>query len=272
MEGKSKADAAKEAAANNNNKKKATTKSTAKGAGKSKTNPATLNNNNNKNNNNKKATHHGRESKIGSSGRSGTIHSVIMKEHKHDVYKKYTETEVLGNGSMGHVAKVVVKEGAAGGSAYAGSVGGAMAATKTARNAAKANAAFLTKKSSSGSVGLTSCSEINQNDDTYSSRSVTQNTCYALKSIQLDRVSAAFIDELKNEIDILKTMDHPNIVKLHEVFNHKKQIYMILELCDGGDLYTRLPYTEKDSAYITGKLLSAIKYMHAHAIVHRARK
>jgi serine/threonine protein kinase len=37
-------------------------------------------------------------------------------------------------------------------------------------------------------------------------------------------------------------------------------------------LYTRLPYTEKDAAYITGKLLSAIKYMHDHAIVHRDLK
>eukprot|EP00536_Pseudo-nitzschia_multiseries_P005177 jgi/Psemu1/238292/estExt_Genewise1.C_940024 len=132
-----------------------------------------------------------------------------MTEHKIDVYKKYSEIEVLGNGSMGHVAKVVLRDD------------------------------YLT---------------------------------YALKSIQLDRVSTIFIEELENEIQILKTMDHPNIVKLHEVFSHKKQIFMILELCDGGDLYTRLPYTEKDSAYITGKLLSAIKYMHDHAIVHRDLK
>jgi serine/threonine protein kinase len=63
--------------------------------------------------------------------------------------------------------------------------------------------------------------------------------------------------------------DHPNIVKAHEVFSHKKQIYIILELCDGGDLYNRLPYTEKEGAGIVGKLLSAIKYMHDHGIVHR---
>jgi serine/threonine protein kinase len=63
--------------------------------------------------------------------------------------------------------------------------------------------------------------------------------------------------------------DHPNIVKAHEVFSHKKQIFIILELCDGGDLYNRLPYTEKQGAGIVGKLLSAIKYMHDHGIVHR---
>lgn len=61
---------------------------------------------------------------------------------------------------------------------------------------------------------------------------------YALKSIQLDRVSTLFLDELKNEIAILRSLDHPNIVKAYEVFYGKKQIYLILELCDGGDLYT----------------------------------
>jgi calcium-dependent protein kinase len=63
--------------------------------------------------------------------------------------------------------------------------------------------------------------------------------------------------------------DHPNIVKAHEVFSHKKQIFIILELCDGGDLYTRLPFSEMEAAYISGKMLSAIKYMHDHGIVHR---
>jgi serine/threonine protein kinase len=45
------------------------------------------------------------------------------------------------------------------------------------------------------------------------------------------------------------------------VFDNKRQIYIVLELCDGGDLYTRAPYSEKASASIVAKLLSAIKYM-----------
>jgi serine/threonine protein kinase len=172
-----------------------------------------------------------------SSRKNETIQNRILQEHNLDVYKKYTEVEVLGRGSMGHVAKVVLKENA--------------------------------KSSMRRSID-TEGSDILS--DPQRSSFVSKPACYALKSIQLDRISTIFIQELKNEIDILNTMDHPNIVKLHEVITHKRQIFLVQELCDGGDLYTRLPYTEKDSAYITGKLLSAIQYMHDHAIVHRDRE
>jgi serine/threonine protein kinase len=221
-------------------------------------------------------------------GRSSTIHSVILKEHKLDVYKKYIETEVLGHGSMGHVAKVKVKDGyAIGGSAYVGTSTHGKGGNKTALDAGKAKAALLMKGGYTSSFDVITTNtgagegggegESERDGGGSSGSSVNESSgdsgkSYALKSIILDRVSTTFIDELKNEIAILKALDHPNIVKLHEVFSHKKQIYMILELCDGGDLYTRLPYTEKDSAYVTGKLLSAIKYMHDHGIVHRDRK
>jgi serine/threonine protein kinase len=103
---------------------------------------------------------------------------------------------------------------------------------------------------------------------------------YALKCIAFDRISNEFIDELQNEIRILKNMDHPNIVKAYEVFyeydkkkkknllvttttsNHNndqiKMLYVVMELCTGGDLYSRTPYSEKDAAKIITQLLSAI--------------
>ena len=106
-----------------------------------------------------------------------------------------------------------------------------------------------------------------------------------------------FIQELKNEIDILKSLDHPNIVKPMETFNRRRQMFIIMELCSGGDLYTRDPYSEQQvrrnkyavysnyflpppltlsshfqAAAITGKLLSAISYMHSRNITHRDLK
>eukprot|EP00537_Pseudo-nitzschia_pungens_P016388 CAMPEP_0172400830 /NCGR_PEP_ID=MMETSP1061-20121228/47757_1 /TAXON_ID=37318 /ORGANISM="Pseudo-nitzschia pungens, Strain cf. pungens" /LENGTH=564 /DNA_ID=CAMNT_0013134251 /DNA_START=305 /DNA_END=1999 /DNA_ORIENTATION=- len=197
--------------------------------------PAKEGANGNKGSDGKKLSANMSNSSKRSSQQKRAVHSNLMTEHNVDVYKKYSETEVLGNGSMGHVAKVILK--------------GAGAPSTT-----KARTAYRNRE--------------------HTSSSIRQSTVvnYALKSIQLERVSTVFVEELRNEIEILKTMDHPNIVKLHEVFSYKKQMYLILELCDGGDLYTRLPYTEKASAYITGKLLSAIKYMHDHAIVHRDLK
>lgn len=190
-------------------------------------------------------------------GNKSSIHSIhggILRERKIDVYQKYREVAVLGSGSMGHVAKVEVREGEEGGSAYR----------------------YSTSVDSSLNGGVKSKSkpknvELQPTTSSLSERK-RHHIDFALKSIQLERVSPTFVEELKNEIEILKTMDHPNIVRLHEVYYHKKQIYMILELCDGGDLYTRLPYTEKNAAYITGKLLSAVKYMHDHGIVHRDLK
>ena len=192
-----------------------------------------------------------------------SIHGGMLRERKIDVYQKYREVEVLGTGSMGHVAKVVVREGEEGGSAYRNST----SMDSSSGGGGEGGGVLARVKSKSA-----------KNDDLLKSATSAiserrrHHVDYALKSIQLDRVSPTFVTELKNEIEILKTMDHPNIVRLHEVYYHKKQIYMILELCDGGDLYTRLPYTEKDSAYITGKLLSAVKYMHDHGIVHRDLK
>ena len=92
---------------------------------------------------------------------------------------------------------------------------------------------------------------------------------YALKSIQVARVSEEFLDEMRNEIDILRTLDHPNIVKAYEVFETKRQIHIVMDLCSGGDLYTRGPYSEKQSAAIVGKILSGIAYMHSKNVVHR---
>lgn len=42
---------------------------------------------------------------------------------------------------------------------------------------------------------------------------------------------------LKYEIDILKNLDHPNIVRLFEVFEDKNSIYLVTELCTGGELF-----------------------------------
>jgi serine/threonine protein kinase len=96
---------------------------------------------------------------------------------------------------------------------------------------------------------------------------------YAMKSIHLNRVTdPEFVEELKNEIEILRQLDHPHIVRAIETFENRNQIFIVMELCSGGDLYTRDPYTEEEAARIVHAILSAISYMHSMKIAHRDLK
>ena len=45
------------------------------------------------------------------------------------------------------------------------------------------------------------------------------------------------MDVLENELNILKALDHPNIVRLHELYRDDKYFYFITELCQGGELF-----------------------------------
>lgn len=95
----------------------------------------------------------------------------------------------------------------------------------------------------------------------------------ALKSIHLSRVTdATFVNELKNEIDLLRSLDHPHIVRPIEVFEYRNQLYFTMEALGGGDLYTRDPYTEVEAARIIKAIISAIAYMHSKKVVHRDLK
>jgi serine/threonine protein kinase len=104
----------------------------------------------------------------------------------------------------------------------------------------------------------------NQND---------QANCYAMKSIHLSRVTdESFVSELKNEIGILKKLDHPHIVRAIETFEHQNQIFIVMELCEGGDLYSRDPYTEEEAARVVNSVLNAVAYMHSRNVAHRDLK
>lgn len=73
-------------------------------------------------------------------------------------------------------------------------------------------------------------------------------------------------------------LDHPNIIKLYEYFEDKTRIYLVLELCTGGELYERLcdqktkHYSEKEAARLVSKMLSAICYCHRKGVSHRDLK
>lgn len=101
---------------------------------------------------------------------------------------------------------------------------------------------------------------------------------YALKTLIKRNVRPEKLARLRNEISIMLILDHPNIVKLHEVFETNDVIFLIIELCTGGELLARL-YEQKESKYCEATaadhvytMLSAIRYCHEKNIVHRDLK
>ena len=82
--------------------------------------------------------------------------------------------------------------------------------------------------------------------------------------------------EIKNEIDILRTLDHPNILKIFEFYSSKESYSIVTELCQGGELFQEIidrgPFNENYSAYVMFQILSAINYCHKMKIIHRDLK
>mmetsp|Transcript_10848 Transcript_10848/g.17085 ORF Transcript_10848/g.17085 Transcript_10848/m.17085 type:complete len:183 (+) Transcript_10848:241-789(+) len=81
---------------------------------------------------------------------------------------------------------------------------------------------------------------------------------------------------LESEVEILSQIDHPNIVKLFEVFNEKTKFYMVMELMTGGELFDRIVekehYSEKEAADVIRPIVDAIRYCHSMGIAHRDLK
>ena len=82
--------------------------------------------------------------------------------------------------------------------------------------------------------------------------------------------------EILNEINILKQIDHPNVVKIFEFYNSEDAYYLITEYCGEGELFKiisdKKKLTEIQCAYIMYQVLSAIKYCHKMKIMHRDLK
>ena len=81
---------------------------------------------------------------------------------------------------------------------------------------------------------------------------------------------------LESEINLLKASDHPNIIKIFDVYEDNRQINIVTELCSGGELFDwiikKTFFSEQEAAKVFRQLMRALTYLHSKRIVHRDLK
>lgn len=78
------------------------------------------------------------------------------------------------------------------------------------------------------------------------------------------------------ELSILRKLDHPNILKIFEVFEDKVNYFLVTEFCSGVELFEtiqkKIRFSEYEAAQIIRQVLQAISYCHSLGVVHRDLK
>ncbi|CAD8049302.1 unnamed protein product [Paramecium sonneborni] len=95
----------------------------------------------------------------------------------------------------------------------------------------------------------------------------------AIKIISKLKASNEEITRVLHEAEILKKLDHPNIVKILEIYQNSQQIFIVTELYTGGELFDAIAesqhFSEKEASTILKQVLQGLNYCHQHKIVHR---
>ncbi|NWR55159.1 DCLK3 kinase, partial [Bucorvus abyssinicus] len=106
-------------------------------------------------------------------------------------------------------------------------------------------------------------------------RRCDSNQIYAMKIVDKSKLKGKE-DMMESEILIIRSLSHPNIVSLIEVYETEAEIYLILEYVPGGDLFDAIiesvKFTEHDAAVMITDLCEALVYIHSKNIVHRDLK
>ncbi|XP_067942404.1 MAP/microtubule affinity-regulating kinase 3-like isoform X3 [Watersipora subatra] len=98
----------------------------------------------------------------------------------------------------------------------------------------------------------------------------------AIKIIDKTQLNPSSLQKLYREVRIMKALDHPNIVKLFEVIQTEKQLYLVIEYAYGGEVFDYLVahgrMKEKEARMKFRQIVSAVQYCHQKNIVHRDLK
>ena len=95
----------------------------------------------------------------------------------------------------------------------------------------------------------------------------------AMKTIMKTFVKLSRVENMLLEVEILRKLDHPNIIKITEVIQDSRCYHIVSELCTGGELFDKImeleKFKEKTAAMYMYQIISAISYCHSHNVLHR---
>ena len=99
----------------------------------------------------------------------------------------------------------------------------------------------------------------------------------AIKIMKKSSMDSSDLELVRTEIEILKICQHPNIIRLYNVFENADYMYIIMEYCSGGALFSYLEnrnfrLSEKRASTIIHKMSAAVYYMHSFGVAHRDLK
>ncbi|GMY32416.1 calcium-dependent protein kinase 24 [Fagus crenata] len=102
-----------------------------------------------------------------------------------------------------------------------------------------------------------------------------------LKCVDLDTgetfATEIDIEDVRREVEIMRHLPkHPNIVSFKEAYEDREAIYLVMELCEGGELFDRIVarghYTERAAAKVVKSIIEVCKVCHEHGVIHRDLK
>ncbi|XP_027364204.1 calcium-dependent protein kinase 32-like [Abrus precatorius] len=100
----------------------------------------------------------------------------------------------------------------------------------------------------------------------------------ACKSILKKKLRTAIdIEDVRREVEIMKHLPkHPNIVSLKDTYEDDNAVHLVMELCEGGELFDRIVarghYTERAAAVVTKTIVEVVQNCHKHGVMHRDLK